>query len=80
MLKIKLVVPTLKFEIRLETYGMQIKGDVPKLALIDRDAPKDMKNNEIKYIKYLLTFFILTFITSSLNLEIFKCFLGNTST
>ena len=56
MLKKKLVVPTLKFEIRLETYGMQIKGDVPKLALIDRDAPKDMMNNEIKYMIYLLIF------------------------
>lgn len=29
---------------------MQTKGDVPKLALIDRDAPKDIKNNEIMYI------------------------------
>lgn len=44
----KLVVPTLKLEIRLQTYGMQIKGDVPKLALIDKDAPRDMINKEIK--------------------------------
>lgn len=56
---------------------MQIKGDVPKFALIDRDAPKEIMNNEIKYITYLLTFFTLTFIHSTLNLEIFKCFLGN---
>ena len=47
MLKINETVPTLKLEITLETYGMQIKGAVPKLALIDRDAPKDMMNNEI---------------------------------
>lgn len=40
--------PTLKLEIRLQTYGMQIKGDVPKLALIDKDAPRDMINKEIK--------------------------------
>ena len=34
--------------IRLETYGRQIMGDVPKLALIDIAAPKDIKNSEIK--------------------------------
>ena len=44
----KLVVPTLKLEIRLHMYGMQINGDVPKLALIDNDAPKDMINKEIR--------------------------------
>ena len=54
----KLVVPTLKFDIRLVTYGMQINGEVPRFALIDSDAPKEMMNNEIKYITYLLTFHI----------------------
>lgn len=44
----KQTVPTLKFRIRLETYGRQIKGEVPKFALIDIAAPKDMTNNEIK--------------------------------
>ena len=48
MLKIKETVPTLKWDITLETYGMQIKGAVPKLALIDIAAPKDMMNNEIR--------------------------------
>ena len=37
-----------KWDITLETYGMQIKGAVPKLALIDMAAPKDIMNNEIK--------------------------------
>ncbi len=55
---------------------MQINGEVPRFAFIDKDAPKEMMNNEIKYITYLLNFFTLTFITSSLKLEIFKCFLG----
>ena len=48
MLKIKETVPTLKLDITLETYGMQIKGAVPKLAFIDMAAPKDMINNEIR--------------------------------
>ena len=39
-LNIKLVVPTLKFVIKLLTQGIQIRGEVPKLALIDSDAPK----------------------------------------
>ena len=56
---------------------MQIRGEVPKLALIDSDAPKEIMNNEIKYRTYLLNFFTLIFISSSLSLEIFKCFLGN---
>ena len=47
MVKIKETVPTLKLVITLETYGIQTKGEVPKLALIERDAPKEMKNNEI---------------------------------
>ena len=55
---------------------MQINGEVPKLALIDSDAPSEIMNNEIKYITYLLSFFTLIFMSSSLNLEIFKCFLG----
>jgi len=29
---------------------MQIIGEVPRFALIDSDAPKEMMNNEIKYI------------------------------
>ena len=45
-LKTKVTVPTLKWEIRLQTLGMQISGAVPKLALIDNDAPNDMKNSE----------------------------------
>ena len=49
ILNIKLVVPTLKFVIRLNTYGTQIKGEVPKFALIDNDAPKEIMNNDIKY-------------------------------
>ena len=57
MVKTKETVPTLKPDITLETYGIQIKGEVPKLALIDRDAPKDMMNKEIMYITYLLIFF-----------------------
>ena len=56
MLKTKETVPTLKLDITLETYGMQIRGAVPKLALIDKAAPKDMINNEIMYIAYLLIF------------------------
>ena len=47
-LKIKQTVPTLIFNIRLETYGRQIIGDVPKFALIDMAAPKDMRNSENK--------------------------------
>ena len=47
-LKIKQTVPTLIFNIKLETYGRQMIGDVPKFALIDIAAPKDMKNSEIK--------------------------------
>lgn len=43
----KHTVPTLKFNIKLETYGRQIKGEVPKLALMDIAAPKDIINNEI---------------------------------
>jgi hypothetical protein len=38
MLKINVTVPTLKFMIKLETYGMEIKGAVPKLALMDMEA------------------------------------------
>lgn len=52
----KLVVPTLKFAIRLNTYGMQINGDVPRFVLIDSDAPRDMMNKDIKYTTYLLNF------------------------
>lgn len=58
----KLVVPTLRLEIRLVTYGIQIKGEVLKLAFIERDAPKEMINNEIKYMIYLLIFFRFIFI------------------
>lgn len=76
MLNMKLVVPTLKFVIRLETYGMQISGEVPRFALIESDAPREIMNNDIKYITYLLNFFTLIFIPSTFNLEIFKCFLG----
>ena len=47
-LKIKQTVPTLIFNIRLETYGRQMIGDVPRFALIDIDAPKDMRNSENK--------------------------------
>ncbi len=48
MLKIKETVPTLRLDITLETYGMQIKGAVPRLAFIDMAAPKDMMNNQIR--------------------------------
>ena len=48
MLKINETVPTLKWDITLETYGMQINGAVPKSALIEMAAPKDMMNNESK--------------------------------
>ena len=58
MVKTKETVPTLKPDITLETYGIQIKGEVPKLALIDRDAPKDMMNNEIMYNTYLVILFV----------------------
>lgn len=73
----KLVVPTLKFAIRLDTYGIQINGDVPRFALIDSDAPRDMMNKDIKYTTYLLNFFKLMSITSNIILTIFKYFLGN---
>jgi hypothetical protein len=53
----KITTPTLRFEIRLQTYGRHINGEVPKLALIDREAPKDIMNNESKYNTYLLIFF-----------------------
>ena len=59
MLNRKLVVPTLKFVIKLNTCGMQIRGEVPKFALIDNDAPKYIINNEIKYMTYLLNLFII---------------------
>lgn len=44
----KLVVPTLSFVIKLETYGMQISGEVPRLALIDKEAPSEIMNSESK--------------------------------
>ena len=47
-LKTNVTVPTLKCEIRLQTFGMQISGAVPKFALIDSEAPKDMKNRELR--------------------------------
>ena len=56
-MKIKITTPTLNFEIKLQTYGRHINGEVPKLALIDREAPKDIMNNESKYNTYLLIFF-----------------------
>ena len=40
MLNMKLVVPTLRVAIRLDTYGMQIRGEVPRFALIDNESPK----------------------------------------
>lgn len=57
MVKIKLVVPTLRLVIKEATYGMQINGEVPKFALIDSDAPSEIMNRDIIYIKYLLYFF-----------------------
>ena len=53
----KTTIPTLKFVIKLQTYGRHINGEVPKLALMDREAPKEIMNSEIKYITYLLIFF-----------------------
>ena len=53
----KITTPTLRLEIKLQTYGRQINGEVPKLALIDREAPKEIMNNESKYNTYLLIFF-----------------------
>ena len=55
---------------------MQISGEVPRLALIESDAPREIMNNDIKYITYLLNFFKLTFITRHIILKIFKYFLG----
>lgn len=49
MLKIRQVVPILNFNIKLETYGTQIIGEVPKFALIEIAAPNEIKNIEIKY-------------------------------
>ena len=49
--------PTLNFTIKLDTYGRQINGEVPKSALIDKEAPKEIINSERKYIIYLLNFF-----------------------
>ena len=46
--KIKQTVPTLISNIKLETYGRQMMGEVPKSALIEIAAPKDIKNKEIK--------------------------------
>ena len=56
--KTNITSPTLNLVIRLETYGRHIKGEVPKLALIDNDAPKDMMNNESRYKAYLVTFLV----------------------
>ena len=47
-LKIKHTVPTLIFNIRLETYGRQMIGEVPKFAFIDMAPPNDIKNSENK--------------------------------
>ena len=47
-LKINVTVPTLNFVIRLHTYGMDINGAVPKLALIDIAAPNDIKKSETR--------------------------------
>ena len=55
--KTKTISPTLRFTIKLHTYGRQINGEVPKLALIDNAAPREMINNESKYRTYLLNFF-----------------------
>lgn len=41
---------------------MHINGEVPKLALIESDAPDDIMNREIKYMMYLLIFLTLTYI------------------
>ena len=57
IVKRKITIPTLRFVIKLQTYGRQINGEVPKLALMDREAPKEIMNSEIKYIIYLLIFF-----------------------
>lgn len=48
ILKINVTVPTLNLEIKLQTYGMEISGAVPKFALIDMAAPNDIKKSEIK--------------------------------
>jgi hypothetical protein len=47
-LKIKQTVPTLIFIIKLETYGRQMIGEVPKFALMDMAPPKDIKKSENK--------------------------------
>ena len=57
IVKRKITIPTLRFVIKLQTYGRHINGEVPKLALMDREAPKEIMNSEIKYIIYLLIFF-----------------------
>ena len=46
-LKIRQTVPTLIFNIRLETYGRQIIGEVPKFAFIDMAPPKILKTVKI---------------------------------
>ena len=43
----KTTIPTLKFVIKLQTYGRQINGEVPKLAFMDNEAPKEIINNDI---------------------------------
>jgi len=48
-LNTKEVVPTLRFEITLLTYGMQISGEVPRFALMDRDAPNEIMNKDRRY-------------------------------
>ena len=58
MVKIKLVVPTLRLVIKEATYGMQINGEVPKFALIDSDAPSEIMNSDIKYIIVCLLKFL----------------------
>ena len=70
----KTTIPTLKFVIKLQTYGRQINGEVPKLAFMDNEAPKEIINNDNKYNKYLLTFFHSITISAFLILIFFKSF------
>ena len=46
IVKRKITIPTLRFVIKLQTYGRHINGEVPKLALMDREAPKEIMNSQ----------------------------------
>ena len=51
---------------------MQIRGEVPKLALIEREAPREIMNNETRYMTYLLTLRKLKFILRNIYFTLFE--------